>query len=98
MAAGRYDSEPECQFSPSRVDVAIHVRLGDRVAEDDGNSLDTYFDLLEDFMTTVSSALSRMGQEPPFFHIFSEVVSPCPSSDGGYFEEFPRWPVNEDQV
>lgn len=77
--------------------MAIHVRLGDRDAGD-GSTLKNYFDMLEDFMATVTSTLSRLGQEPPMFHIFSEVVSPCPSSDGGYFEEFPHWPVHEDQV
>lgn len=71
------------------------MRLGDRK---DSLNDDSYFDYLEDFMETVKSAAIARGQDHPVFHIFSETHSPCPSAEDGTFAEFPRWPVNMDQV
>lgn len=94
---GRYNPEPICNYSPSQIDVAIHVRLGDRDMRDKKPS-EQYFDLLEDFMDTISARVSNSGPTLPMFHIFSETKTPCPSTKNGAFEEFSRWPVDLDQV
>lgn len=74
----------------------MHVRLGDRaVGGQEPN--EEYFDLLEHFMNTVESSVSRQGGNT-VFHIFSETREPCPSSHNGVFEEFTRWPVDLHQV
>ena len=91
----RHSTEPQCAFSPSTLDVAIHVRLGDRKESLDD---DAYFDYLEDFMGNVTSAVLARGHDRPVFHIFSETSSPCPSTEDGKFPEFTRWPVEMNQV
>lgn len=49
-------------------------------------------------MTTVSGQVGEKGLEPPRFHVFSETLLPCPSTETGTFDEFPTWPVEMDQV
>lgn len=92
----RYDDDLECAHAPDRLNFALHVRMGDRRAFQEGTL--EYFELLEAFMNTVSSEVVKKGLEPPLFHIFSETLVPCPSSDTGLFDEFPSWPVVLDQV
>ena len=92
----RYDENPECAFSGTHLNVAIHVRLGDRREFQEG-SVD-YFQLLDLFMDTVSREVVGKGLERPQFHIFSETVIPCPSAQTGLFDEFPTWPVELDEV
>lgn len=92
----RYDEKPECAFGDTRLNFAIHVRMGDRRTLQ-GNGLE-YFQLLENFMETVSEVVLEKGLEAPLFHIFSETVMPCPSESTGAFEEFPAWPIAHEQV
>lgn len=100
------DPDDKCNFSPSRTNIAIHVRLGDRdgdqglttSAQDAATKHARYYDMLEEFMATVSAAVIREGEALPVFHIFSETSEPCPSKDTGAFEEFLRWPVETEQV
>eukprot|EP00904_Undaria_pinnatifida_P013653 jgi/Undpi1/9418/HiC_scaffold_27.g11875.m1 len=91
-----YDENPECAYDSARLNVAIHVRMGDRREFQDG-SLD-YFALLDLFMATVSQQVVGKGLVPPLFHIFSETLVPCPSGETGLFDEFPVWPVELDQI
>jgi len=93
----RYNAGPTCGYSSSQLNVAIHVRLGDRNRQDLKQS-DEYIDLLEDFMDTISSRVSSIGHDPPLFHIFSETKDPCPSPNNGVFKEFSRWPIDMQQV
>lgn len=95
-ARDRYDHRPECRYSPSRRHVAIHVRLGDRA--DVHGGVQDYFELLEEFMDLVALAFSDQGHDPPMFHVFSETAFDCPSPGEGFFEEFPLWPIEEDEV
>ena len=92
----RYDEDSTCYYASTKLNFAIHIRLGDRRAFQDGNL--EYFQLLELFMDTVSQEVVRKGLEPPQFHVFSETMIPCPSADSGLFEEFPTWPVKLDKV
>ena len=96
ISDNRYDEEPACEFDSSRLNFAIHVRLGDRRAFHDGTV--KYFELLDLFMNTVSHEVVEKGLAPPLFHVFSETVIPCPSEETGLFDEFPIWPVELDQV
>ncbi|CAM9532516.1 unnamed protein product, partial [Laminaria digitata] len=91
-----YDENPDCAFVSTRLNVAMHVRMGDRRAFQDG-SLD-YFGHLEVFMDKVRQEVVGMGLETPLFHIFSETLVPCPSEETGLFDEFPIWPVKLDQI
>ena len=92
----RYDENPNCAYDTTRLNVAIHVRMGDRREYQDGN-LD-YFQLLDLFMSTFSQEVVGKGLESPLFHVFSETLVPCPSGETGFFDEFPTWPVELDQV
>ena len=92
----RYDDDLECAYAPDRLNFALHVRMGDRRAFQEGTL--EYFALLEQFMDTVSTEVTKKGLDPPLFHIFSETIIPCPSSDTGLFDEFPTWPVALDEV
>ncbi|CAM9646251.1 unnamed protein product [Scytosiphon promiscuus] len=102
----RFPAEQECEFAPSRPNIGIHVRLGDRdghqssMESTNGEPVNhkKYFDKLEGFMDTVSAAALRQGGALPVFHIFSETSEPCPSVETGAFSEFLRWPVEFDQV
>ena len=91
-----YDENPKCSYDTSRLNVAIHVRMGDRREFQDGSLY--YYELLDLFMTTVSQQVVGKGLEAPLFHIFSETLIPCPSEETGLFDEFPTWPVELDQV
>eukprot|EP00903_Cladosiphon_okamuranus_P008265 g7955.t1 len=91
-----YDHRPECMYYPSQTHIAMHVRLGDRTAMHAG--MENYFMLLERLMDLVASAFSDQGHDPPTFHLFSETASECPSVEDGFFEEFPQWPVEEDEI
>lgn len=57
-----------------------------------------YFSLLEDFMRTLTEEVEGRGHAAPMYHVFSEALYPCPSRENGTFSEFPRWPVERDQV
>ena len=92
----RYDDDIECAHAPDSLNFAIHVRMGDRRAFQEGTL--EYFKLLERFMDAVSSEVVKKGLEPPLFHVFSETLEACPKSDTGLFDEFPSWPVVLDQV
>lgn len=97
-AWARYDENLECGFDETRLNVAIHVRMGDRRAYENSTAAD-YFKLLEQFMETVTEeVVVGKGLSPPVFHVFSETVEPCPAAEAGAFEEFPAWPVEDDQV
>eukprot|EP00904_Undaria_pinnatifida_P012050 jgi/Undpi1/7976/HiC_scaffold_24.g10448.m1 len=91
-----YDDNLECAFARDRLNFSVHVRMGDRRAFQAGTL--EYFNLLEAFMGTVSSEVVNKGLEPPLFHVFSETLMPCPSSETGLFDEFPWWPVVRDQI
>ena len=92
----RYDENPKCEFDATSLNVAIHVRMGDRRAYVDATA--EYFRLLEAIMATVSQQVVEKGLEQPRFHVFSETLVPCPSVETGTFDEFPAWPVQPDQV
>lgn len=94
LATGRFTA---CEFSPSRLDIALHVRGGDR-EQSSRHAKTLYFELLEGFMETVTAAASRQEQPQPMFHVFSEVALPCPSTEDGCFPEFFRWPIEQHQV
>lgn len=88
---------PECAFDPERLNFGIHVRLGDRVkANPDRHN--EYFNKLKAFMDTVTKIVVEKGWDAPLFHVFSETLEPCPHPATGYFDEFPIWPVEMDQV
>ncbi|CAN0175538.1 unnamed protein product [Scytosiphon promiscuus] len=95
-----------CGFGPSRTNIAIHLRLGDRdghqvhadSAPDMTSIHDDYYDKLEEFMDRVSAAAVRQGEAPPVFHIFSETAEPCPTAETAAFDEFLRWPVEANQI
>lgn len=95
-SCSRYDENLDCAYDPTRLNVAIHVRMGDRREFQDGTL--NYFRLLDVFMHTVSQTVVGKGLAPPLFHIFSETLLPCPSEQSGFFDEFPAWPVQLDQV
>lgn len=92
----RYDENPQCGFDNERLHFAVHVRMGDRRAMVEGKL--KYFELLEDIIAQISEAVARIGLNPPLFHVFSETIHRCPSTDTGLFDEFPSWPVALDQV
>lgn len=77
------------------LDIALHVRLGDRVVyfHDDGIG---HLGHLEAFMETVRKTALVYGRET-MFHVFSETSLPCPE-ENGFFSEFPNWQVSMDQV
>ena len=70
----RYDDDLECAYAPDRLNFALHVRMGDRRAFQEGTL--EYFALLEQFMDTVSTEVTKKGRDPPLFHIFSETIIP----------------------
>lgn len=92
----RYDEAPECAFEPSRLNFALHVRMGDRRAIERPTL--EYFRLLETFMEAIREGVVEKGLNPPMFHVFSETLLPCPTADNATFDEFPVWPVGADQV
>lgn len=96
LSLHRYDENPKCEYSDTRLNVAIHVRMGDRREFQDGSL--GYFQLLDLLMDKFSLEVVGKGLEQPLFHIFSETVIPCPPEHTGLFEEFPTWPVELDQV
>lgn len=49
-------------------------------------------------METVADEFRERGLPEPLFHVFSETLSPCPSTVTGQFDEFPTWPVELDRV
>lgn len=92
----RFHGNSNCGYSTNRLNIALHVRMGDR--RELQATLPEYFRLLELFMDTVSTEVVGMGLEPPLFHVFSETLMPCPSADTGRFDEFPAWPLMLAQV
>ena len=92
----RYDEEPICGFDPTRLNIAVHVRMGDRRAGSENELV--YFNQLEEFIATVTDVVVEQGLQPPLFRIFTETTLPCPDPETGLFEEFPLWPVELDQV
>lgn len=93
---GRYDEKPHCRYDSNRLNFAIHVRMGDRHKFTDMHT--DYFDRLEEVMSTISKEVTLKGLAKPLFHLFSETVKSCPSEETGIFEEFPSWPVVNDEV
>ncbi|CAM9920162.1 unnamed protein product, partial [Hapterophycus canaliculatus] len=91
-----YNPTPECEYEPSGLNFALHVRMGDR--RDIEPATPKYFSMLEDFMDTVTQEVARKGHAAPTFHVFSEALYPCPSPGNGTFDEFPTWPVERDEV
>lgn len=96
MGIVRYDQAPECEYSSSGLNFALHLRMGDR--RDIEPVTSEYFLLLEDFMETLTEEVEGKGHASPMFHVFSEALYPCPSPENGTFKEFPRWTVERDQV
>lgn len=92
----RYDEDLQCAFDPTRLNFAVHVRLGDRIAS--AESLAQHFRLLEELMDTITNVMRENGLQTALFHVFSETKEPCPSPETGLFDEFPTWPVEIDQV
>ena len=70
--------------------------MGDRRALYDGSV--EYFKRVERIVDQISEGVANKGLSPPLFHVFSETVAPCPSEDTGLFDEFPSWPLHQDQV
>ncbi|CAM9300435.1 unnamed protein product [Ectocarpus sp. 8 AP-2014] len=92
-----YDENPRCYFEDDdRFHFAVHIRMGDRRAYYDGST--QYFDSVELIMETVADEVRQRGLPEPLFHVFSETLSPCPSTVTGLFEEFSAWPVELDQI
>lgn len=93
----RFNTSHECAYDTSRLNFAIHVRLGDRKVFWNGDL--EYFRLLDAFMDVVTKGVLDMGLPSPLFHVFSETLQPCPPPDTGIFPEFSAWPpVELDQV
>lgn len=91
------DGPVDCGFDPSRSNIAIHIRLGERrqVLQPGPE----YYAMLDLFMHTVTTAVEEQGHNAPMFHVFSETAEPCPDSGTGVFDEFSAWlPVEEEQV
>lgn len=80
----------------SKVNIAIHIRLGDRMGLQEVSQ--DYFLLLEEFMRDVTEAVLRQDVDSPIFHVFTETLQPCPHKQTGLFKELPMWPVEMDQV
>lgn len=93
----RYDHKPTCSYSsdPNVLDIALHVRLGDRVTYFHDNGV-SHLGYLETFMETVEKTAIVYGRQT-MFHVFSETSLPCPD-ENGFFPEFPDWQVSMDQV
>ncbi|CAM9178418.1 unnamed protein product [Ectocarpus sp. 12 AP-2014] len=91
-----YDEKPRCQFEDDRFNFAVHVRMGDRRALYDGTL--QYLHNVELIMENVTDEFRQREMPEPLFHVFSETLSPCPSTVTGLFDEFPTWPVELDQV
>ncbi|CAM9182579.1 unnamed protein product [Ectocarpus sp. 8 AP-2014] len=91
-----YDGNPRCHFEEDRFHFAVHIRMGDRRAFYDGNQ--QYFHNVEMIMETVADEFRQRELPEPLFHVFSETLSPCPSTVTGLFDEFPTWPVELDQI
>lgn len=93
----RYSDDPEqCLYDEGRLHFALHVRLGDRISAAARNP--HYIDHLEALMELISLAVARKGLSPPLFHVFTQTFMPCPSQDSALFDEFPSWPMENDQV
>lgn len=59
---------------------------------------DDYFKRLEELMETITSTVLESGLAVPLFHVFTETLMPCPSSETGTFDEMPQWHVNKEEV
>lgn len=92
----RYDGELDCGYDRTRLNFAIHVRMGDRRPPPE--ILLPYYNYLEKMIASITNVVLGKGLEPPLFHIFSETLKPCPSPETGAFEEFPTWPIDLNQV
>ncbi|CAM9840597.1 unnamed protein product [Ectocarpus sp. 6 AP-2014] len=91
-----YDENPRCHFEDDRFHFAVHIRMGDRRAFYDGSP--QYLHNVELIMETVADEFRERGLPEPLFHVFSETLSPCPSTVTGLFDEFPIWPVELDRI
>lgn len=96
MRVFRYDENLQCGFDTTRLNIAIHIRLGDRSSSPESRA--QHLRLLEEFMVALTDVMAEVGMQPPLFHVFSETEQPCPSPETGVFDEFPTWPVEIDQV
>lgn len=84
-------------YNDHELNFAIHVRLGDRMQLLTDTEA-SHLDHLGRFMNDVTESVVLRGLDPPAFHVFSETADPCPSEVDGTFAEFPKWPVEMDQV
>ena len=92
----RYNEDLNCGFDSTRLNVAIHMRLGDIHLPFEVMS--TYLSAVEELMDTVTEVVVDQGLEPPLFHVFSETMEPCPSLETNSFDEFPTWAIGSRQV
>lgn len=92
----RYDHNPACEYDSTKLNFAIHVRLGDRRVTQDLS--EEYYRLLDMFIDTLTTMVVKKGLDSPMFHIFTETLHPCPSMETGLFDELPTWPVVIDEV
>ena len=49
-------------------------------------------------MDIITKEVVSQGQVPPLFHIFSQTKEECPSEETGAFAEFPKWPLDPEEV
>ena len=94
---GRYAEKPEqCRYSGERLHFAAHVRLGDRLQYENENPHHIRF--LEDLMNLISRTVEEKSLSPPLFHVYTETRKSCPSRQTKTFDEFPSWPLEENEV
>lgn len=84
-------------FDPSRLNIAVHVRLGGR-AKLAQKVVKLELDQLSQLIEVITQEVEDLGERPPLFHIHSETANPCPSLEGGTFPEFPGWSIAREEV
>ena len=92
----RYKEDLDCGFDPTRLNVAVHMRLGDVLLPFE--ILSKYLSAMEEMMDAITEVVMEKGLKPPLFHVFSETIKPCPSLETKSFDEFPTWPIESQQV
>ena len=92
----RYNEDLDCGFDSTRLNVAVHMRLGDVLMPFERHS--KYLSAVEELMDAITEVVEEKGLEPPLFHVFSETIKPCPSLETKSFDEFPTWPIESHQV
>ncbi|CAM9998318.1 unnamed protein product [Ascophyllum nodosum] len=91
-----FKDDLDCGFDPTRLNVAVHMRLGDVLLPFE--SLSKYLTAIQEMMGVMTEVVEEKGLEPPLFHIFSETIKPCPSLETNSFDEFPAWAIEPQQV